>query len=184
VPTAPALLPHLSHWGAFRIRVSGGAIVGVEGHPDDPAPSRLLANIASAAHHPSRIAKPMLRRGWLERGPGPAERRGADDFVEVEWPEALGRLAIELDRVRWRFGNAAIFGGSYGWASAGRFHHAQRLVQCSGASSARWTGAWMPAPLQCGRRSDSIRFVGRPAAEGRGLPDARQVRGEKALLTT
>lgn len=34
------------------------------------------------------------------------------------------------------FGNEAIFGGSYGWASAGRFHHAQsqlkRFLNCAG----------------------------------------------------
>ena len=30
-----------------------------------------------------------------------------------------------LQRVKARFGNEAIFAGSYGWASAGRFHHAQ-----------------------------------------------------------
>jgi len=40
----------------------------------------------------------------------------------------LDRLAVELDRVRIDHGNEAIFGGSYGWASAGRFHHAQGQV--------------------------------------------------------
>ncbi|GAA0928258.1 hypothetical protein GCM10009558_041010 [Virgisporangium aurantiacum] len=37
----------------------------------------------------------------------------------------LDLLAAELRRVRAEHGNEAIFGGSYGWASAGRFHHAQ-----------------------------------------------------------
>jgi len=138
MPSKPArrLLPHLSHWGAFGVRVEGGAIVGVEGHRDDPEPSPLLRNIASAAHHPSRVAQPLVRRGWLERGPGPDDRRGADEFVALPWTEALDLLARELERVRTRFGNAAIFGGSYGWASAGRFHHSQsqlhRFLNCIG----------------------------------------------------
>ena len=34
-------------------------------------------------------------------------------------------VAGELSRVAREHGNRSIFGGSYGWASAGRFHHAQ-----------------------------------------------------------
>ena len=34
----------------------------------------------------------------------------------------------ELGRVRDEHGPGAVFGGSYGWASAGRFHHAQSQV--------------------------------------------------------
>ncbi|RZA14337.1 MAG: Asp-tRNA(Asn)/Glu-tRNA(Gln) amidotransferase GatCAB subunit C, partial [Lysobacteraceae bacterium] len=37
-------------------------------------------------------------------------------------------LAAHIERVRGEHGNAAIFGGSYGWSSAGRFHHAQSQV--------------------------------------------------------
>src|SRR5882757_1993808 len=40
----------------------------------------------------------------------------------------LGNLAGELRRVVDTHGNEAIYGGSYGWASAGRFHHAQSQV--------------------------------------------------------
>jgi biotin/methionine sulfoxide reductase len=46
----------------------------------------------------------------------------------VEWDRALDLVAAELDRVRSTFGNQAIYGGSYGWASAGRFHHAQSQI--------------------------------------------------------
>jgi biotin/methionine sulfoxide reductase len=121
-------LPHLSHWGAFRVTVDDGRIVDVTAHPDDPTPSPLLANYLDGIDHPSRIARPALRRGWLEDGPGPTDRRGEDDFVEVPWDEALDRLAAELRRVRDEHGNEAIYGGSYGWASAGRFHHAQSQI--------------------------------------------------------
>ena len=70
----------------------------------------------------------MIRRGWLERGPGPDRRRGSDEFVPVSWDEALDRLAAELRRVYARHGPHAVFGGSYGWASAGRFHDAQHQL--------------------------------------------------------
>jgi biotin/methionine sulfoxide reductase len=118
-------LPHLSHWGAFRVTVDDDRIVAVEGHPDDPTPSPLLANYIDGIRSNARVARPAVRKGWLERGPGPDARRGADEFVEVDWAEALDLVAGELQRVRAQHGNEAIFGGSYGWASAGRFHHAQ-----------------------------------------------------------
>ncbi|MDZ4827406.1 MAG: molybdopterin-dependent oxidoreductase, partial [Actinomycetota bacterium] len=133
-------LPHMSHWGAFHVTVDGNEIVGVEGHPDDPAPSPLLANFVDGIRHESRVARPAVRRGWLENGPGPDPRRGADEFVEVEWDEALDLVAGELRRVRAGHGSEAIYGGSYGWASAGRFHHAQsqlhRFLACTGGYTA------------------------------------------------
>ena len=70
----------------------------------------------------------MVRRGWLENGPGPDERRGRDEFVPMAWDAILDRLGGELGRVRDEFGPGAVFGGSYGWSSAGRFHHAQSQV--------------------------------------------------------
>ncbi|MGH7029164.1 MAG: molybdopterin-dependent oxidoreductase, partial [Stellaceae bacterium] len=44
------------------------------------------------------------------------------------WPEALDRVAEELRRVYATHGPRAVFGGSYGWASAGRFHDAQSQI--------------------------------------------------------
>ena len=38
-------------------------------------------------------------------------------------------MASEIDRVRQQHGNDSIFAGSYGWTSAGRFHHAQSQVK-------------------------------------------------------
>lgn len=54
----------------------------------------------------------------------------------MSWQEAIDIVADELKRVIDAFGNQAIYGGSYGWASAGRFHHAQsqlhRFLNCIG----------------------------------------------------
>jgi len=120
-------LPHSSHWGAFSVlrREDGIAVVP---HPGDPDPSALLGNIPAAVSHPARIARPMVRRGWLERGPGPDRQRGRDELVPVSWSRALDLVAAELRRVYATHGPRAIFGGSYGWASAGRFHDAQSQI--------------------------------------------------------
>jgi biotin/methionine sulfoxide reductase len=120
-------LPHSSHWGAFSVLLRGGGIE-VLPHPGDPDPSPLLGNIPASVSHPARIAEPMVRRGWLERGPGPDRQRGRDEFVPVPWSRALDVVAAELRRVYEAHGPRAVFGGSYGWASAGRFHYAPRQL--------------------------------------------------------
>ena len=117
--------PTTSHWGAYRVRTEPDGEIVVSPHPDDPAPSPLLGNIPGALRHATRVRRPAVRRGWLEHGPGPSDRRGHDPFCEVSWDTALDLVAAELARVRGTHGSEAIFGGSYGWASAGRFHHAQ-----------------------------------------------------------
>src|SRR5262249_21090131 len=91
-------------------------------------PSALLGNVPASVSHPARIARPMVRRGWLKDGPGPDDRRGRDELVPVSWPEALDLVAAELRRVYAAHGPRAVFGGSYGWASAGRFHDAQHQI--------------------------------------------------------
>jgi biotin/methionine sulfoxide reductase len=117
-------LPQYSHWGAFSAWLEGDA-VRVRPHPDDPDPSPILDNIPSAARHRARITQPLVREGWLKRGPGPDARRGREKFVPMEWPQVLDLLAGELRGVYDTHGAEAVYGGSYGWASAGRFHHAQ-----------------------------------------------------------
>jgi biotin/methionine sulfoxide reductase len=118
-------IPTTSHWGAYRVRPDANGDITVLPHPADPAPSPLLGNVADALRHETRVRRPAVRRGWLEGGPGPSDRRGGEPFVEVSWDEALDLLAAELARVRAQHGNESVFGGSYGWASAGRFNHAQ-----------------------------------------------------------
>ena len=123
----PRLKPHSSHWGVFSAGLRDGRLV-VEPHPGDPDPNPLLQNFPDALRHRARVAEPMVRRGWLERGPGKDDRRGRDEFIPMAWDKVLDLLAGELARVRDAHGLGAIFGGSYGWSSAGRFHHAQSQV--------------------------------------------------------
>jgi biotin/methionine sulfoxide reductase len=117
---------HSSHWGAFTAEIDEGRIVGVRPFEKDPDPSPLINSMPDAVYDESRIARPMIRKGWLDHGPGGnRQQRGAEPFVAVPWDEALDIVAAEIDRVRHEHGNSAIFGGSYGWSSAGRFHHAK-----------------------------------------------------------
>ncbi|WP_211714741.1 molybdopterin-dependent oxidoreductase [Nocardiopsis sp. MG754419] len=121
------LRPTSAHWGSYQVEVRGDRVVGVRPDPRDPAPSPVMENTPEAQHHRTRVARPAVRRRWLEHGPGPDPRRGDPDdaYVEVDWSTVLDLLASELDRVRKTYGNTAIYGGSYGWGSAGRIHHAQ-----------------------------------------------------------
>ena len=116
--------PHSAHWGTFHARWADDRLE-VRPHSADPDPNSILDNFTTALRHGVRVAHPMVRRGWLEHGPCADDKRGRDTFVELSWDRALDLLAGELARVHDTHGPAAIFGGSYGWASAGRFHHAQ-----------------------------------------------------------
>ncbi len=126
-----------SHWGAFEVVTEGDRIVATGPFAPDPAPSSIPDALPAAVHHHTRVARPSVRRGWL-KGRKRAGR-GSDDFVELPWDEALDIAAAEIDRIRRTHGNEAIYGGSYGWASAGRFHHAQsqthRFLNCIGGYS-------------------------------------------------
>ncbi|MBD3677094.1 MAG: molybdopterin-dependent oxidoreductase [Rhodobacteraceae bacterium] len=115
-----------SHWGAFEVDVQDGRIVRTRPFSEDPCPSAIPDILPKAVHHPTRVARPSVRRGWLENRD--RTERGSDTFVELSWDEALDIAAAELCRVREVHGNEAIYGGSYGWGSAGRFHHAQSQV--------------------------------------------------------
>jgi biotin/methionine sulfoxide reductase len=130
------LLPHSSHWGAFEAEVADGTVVAIHPYRHDPDPSPLLGNIVDSLRHRARVTQPMVRAGWLDRGPGGDARRGAEPFVPLDWPTAIDLLARELRRVYDRHGGSAVYGGSYGWSSAGRFHHAQsqlhRFLNCLG----------------------------------------------------
>lgn len=113
----------LTHWGAYEVETEGESIRAVRPFRDDPDPSPIGYSMVDVER--CRVRMPSVRESWLEDGPGAApERRGKDRFVEVDWDRALDLVAAELDRVRTESGNEAIYAGSYGWASAGRFHHA------------------------------------------------------------
>lgn len=117
-----------SHWGVGVATVKNSKVVAVEGHPEDPEASPINQNIPGSLHGRARVRRPAVRKSWLDGKPG-AVLRGQDSFVEVDWERALDLVAAELTRVRESHGNTGIFAGSYGWSSAGRFHHAQSQLK-------------------------------------------------------
>ena len=61
---------HSAHWGAFTAQVDDGRVVGVKPFKEDPNPTPILKGMAEALYHGCRVAEPMIRKGWLENGPG------------------------------------------------------------------------------------------------------------------
>ena len=112
-----------SHWGAFNVFVENDTIINTEPFQADPAPPNISRLVPNAVHHSKRVDQPYVRKGWLKKNTTSA--RGNDEYVPLCWEDAIELAANELIRVKNDFGNEAIFGGSYGWASAGRFHHSQ-----------------------------------------------------------
>jgi biotin/methionine sulfoxide reductase len=117
-----------THWGSYRARVENNVLVGVDPVEWDRHPSPIGQSLPGGITAPCRVMRPAVRRGFLEGGAASREGRGSEPFVEVEWEEAISLVAAHIERVRKECGNASIFGGSYGWSSAGRFHHAQSQV--------------------------------------------------------
>ena len=115
-----------THWGPYDAEVRDGAVTKLTPIAADTDPSPIGAGMPQALKDQVRIAQPMVRLGWLENGPRKHDnRRGAEPFVPVSWERALDLVAGEVRRVRDNFGPSAIYAGSYGWASAGKFHLAQ-----------------------------------------------------------
>ena len=112
-----------SHWGAFNVFVENDRIVKTEPFHADPAPPNISELVPNAVYHSTRIDQPYVRKGWIEKKPDTA--RGSDEFIPIGWEDAINLAAKELKRIKNDYGNKAIYGGSYGWASAGRFHHSQ-----------------------------------------------------------
>ncbi|MCW5747268.1 MAG: molybdopterin guanine dinucleotide-containing S/N-oxide reductase [Alphaproteobacteria bacterium] len=118
-----------SHWGVYEVEWDDGRAKALRPFPDDPDPSPIGLYALSDEVARLRVRRPAVRRSWLDGGPGSRpDLRGREAFVEVGWDEAIRLVADELARVKGRHGNEAIFGGSYGWSSAGRFHHAQSQI--------------------------------------------------------
>ena len=115
----------VSHWGTYEVQRKGDAST-LQPWREDADPSPIGLAMMDAYRSPLRVTRPAVRAGWLKDRS--TMGRGHEAFVEVSWDVAHELVAEELKRVTRTFGNEAIFGGSYGWSSAGRFHHAQSQV--------------------------------------------------------
>ncbi len=97
----------------------------MRGVPFDPKPSRIADGWVDAYDHPARIRQPAIRKSFYDKGLQADRRgRGREPFVTVSWDTAERIVADALKQIKSTYGNRAIYAGSYGWASAGKFHHA------------------------------------------------------------
>jgi len=119
-----------THWGTYHYKTENGKVTALTPFEDDAEPTTIGQGILDVLDHETRITQPMVRQSWLEGGPGnrQTEKRGSDRFVAIDWDTASQLVGDELQRVIDAHGNQAIYAGSYGWASAGRFHHAQSQI--------------------------------------------------------
>lgn len=119
-----------AHWGAFEAIVAQGKMVAVQPVIDDPQPNELINMAPYQVHAPNRIKYPMVRKGWLEGGPGShPDKRGHDEWVRISWEKATQLVASEISRIQKEHGPQAIYAGSYGWKSVGMLHNCRTLLQ-------------------------------------------------------
>ena len=122
-------IPTSTHWGNYKIVASSGRIQEVQHYEEDIDRTPLADNLLAAQDKNLRVLRPAVRESYLKQPTAhTGAARGQEPFVQVPWDEALDLAASALERIRRKHGNAAIYGGSYGWSSAGRFHHAQSQI--------------------------------------------------------
>ena len=121
-PDDAILIPTATHWGSYKVEVADERVVAVHPLEGDPDPSSIGPSMAATIDDDCRIRQPMVRAGYLD---GDTAGRGAQPFVPMTWKKAVDLAADALTRVKDEHGNQAIYAGSYGWGSAGKFHHCQ-----------------------------------------------------------
>src|ERR1700686_2382070 len=75
-PPMTKLVRNHSHYGAYIAEVEDGRVVGVRPFEHDPNPSPIIEGVPETVHSRTRIARPMVREGWLKHGGGHGEGRG------------------------------------------------------------------------------------------------------------
>ena len=99
-----------SHWGTYRAKVNNGKVTELIGWENDKDPSPIGPGIVDIHDNKTRIDKPMIRKSWIDNGPGTNNNlRGIEPFVAVSWDEAENIVAKELNRVKKNFGNFQFF---------------------------------------------------------------------------
>jgi biotin/methionine sulfoxide reductase len=140
---ASNIFPTSTHWGNYLVEVDEEQLIAVHPAVDDPDPTAIGQSLLNSQDSDCRIPQPMIRKDYLEkREKSDGTQRGKESFVAVSWERALDIAAEAIEQTRSRHENGAIYGGSYGWASAGRFHHANSQIHrflncCGGYTSSR-----------------------------------------------
>ena len=120
----------LCHWGAFEAEIENGRLVAAQPWANGGADPEMIGALPELVYSNQRIDRPYIRKGWLQaRNKSDGTMRGHETMVPASWKEALDLVAGEIERVRASFGHQSLFAGSYGWSSAGRFHHARSQIR-------------------------------------------------------
>ena len=84
-----------THWGTYRVEKSGHKVVALHPFEQDIYPSPIGGGIVDVLDGPTRITAPMVRKSWLENGPGSnGHLRGKEAFVEVSLQQAEILVAV------------------------------------------------------------------------------------------
>ena len=118
-----------AHWGAFEAIVEAEKIVAVQPVQDDPAPNEMIEMAPWLVHAANRVTSPVVRKSWLEHGPGSRnDLRGRDEWVRVSWEKAIRLVSDEIRRLQSNYGPSSIYAGSCGWKSTGMLHNCRALL--------------------------------------------------------
>jgi biotin/methionine sulfoxide reductase len=82
------------HWGTYRVEAREGEVVALHPFEEDSDPSPIGQGYVGVLNDPDRITAPMVRKSWLEGGPGAAG----------ECRQAAFRATSEDMSVCWRLG--------------------------------------------------------------------------------
>ncbi|GMO93128.1 hypothetical protein TM239_01690 [Bradyrhizobium sp. TM239] len=89
---------HLTRWGGFDAESDGRWLTKVRSENEDPGENGLIADVASAQHHPARIAVHTYARGGWSNGRGLPRSGGMTDLSLCR-EKALELASAELRRV-------------------------------------------------------------------------------------
>ena len=95
--------------GPVYTKTVNGKLVSTKGYKAGFHDNAVAGAIPEYVYSPSRIKYPMVRKSYLQNGPGAnREARGKEAFVRVSWEKATELIAAELKRVIREYGNASI----------------------------------------------------------------------------
>ena len=131
-----------THWGTYEVHRNNKNDIILKSWAKDPSPTDFGLGLIDAAKDKLRINQPYVRKGWMQNKNQSNNNRGRDEFIPVDWDTGLNLAAEALEITKSKYSNSSIFAGSYGWASAGRFHHAKshinRFFNCFGGFSSSY----------------------------------------------
>ena len=142
-----------------------GRLWKIEGNPEDPLSRGRLCPRGTGgvgAHHdPDRLTAPLVRRG----------PRGAEEWVEVTWDEALGEVAGRLQRIKAEHGPEALAFFSHGIGGSFLKHTCRAFGTPNLAA---------PSYAQCrGPRDSGVQLT---FGEDVGTPERTDIAGARCLV--